>query len=39
MDRFACAIAIPEQSGLKLVPAKAPIEMFVIESVERASSN
>jgi uncharacterized protein (TIGR03435 family) len=32
-------IAILEQLGLKLLPAKAPVEMFVIESAQRPEAN
>jgi uncharacterized protein (TIGR03435 family) len=31
--------ALPEQLGLKLVPIKAPVEVLVIEHVERPSAN
>jgi uncharacterized protein (TIGR03435 family) len=31
--------ALPEQLGLKLVPIKAPVEVLVIEQVERPSPN
>jgi bla regulator protein blaR1 len=32
-------LAIPEQLGLKLVPTKAPVLMFVIDLAERAEAN
>jgi uncharacterized protein (TIGR03435 family) len=31
--------AIQEQLGLRLVPSKAPVEVIVIDSIERPSAN
>jgi uncharacterized protein (TIGR03435 family) len=35
----AAANAIQEELGLKLVPSKAPVEIFVIDHAEKASAN
>jgi uncharacterized protein (TIGR03435 family) len=35
----ATANALQDQLGLKLVPAKAPVEIFVIDHAEKASAN
>jgi uncharacterized protein (TIGR03435 family) len=38
-DLPSLSIAVQEQLGLKLVQQKAPIEMLVIDSVEKPSEN
>jgi uncharacterized protein (TIGR03435 family) len=42
-ERFAIfdatANAMPDELGLKLSPTKAPVEIFVIDHVEKPSSN
>ena len=35
----ATANALPDELGLKLVPARAPVEIFVIDHVEKAGAN
>jgi uncharacterized protein (TIGR03435 family) len=38
-DAPSLAIALEKQLGLKLVPAKDPIEVLVIDSIDRPSEN